>query len=109
MRFVPTVLTAGTNLINSFHRRSPITWTEGTLGGTGQLGQVTASGFSPNGKILMPGFGGTGILTTSNLVLNSQCTNIAQINVFTRGVEYDQFVGHARDEPVDPRDVRALG
>jgi hypothetical protein len=88
----PTVLTAGTNLINSFHRRSPITWTEGTLGGTGQLGQVTASGFSAKGKTLMPGFGGTGILTTSNLVLNSQCTNIARINGFIPGVDYDQIV-----------------
>src|SRR5438046_1413229 len=40
----PTALSAGTNIINGFHRRSPVTWTAGTLGGTGHLGQVTASG-----------------------------------------------------------------
>ncbi|HSU53507.1 MAG TPA: hypothetical protein VLT36_05575, partial [Candidatus Dormibacteraeota bacterium] len=86
----PTVLTAGTNIINSFHRRSPITWTAGTLGGTGQLGQVTASGSSA--KQLRPGHLGTGILTTSNLVLNATVTNIMEINGLTPGIDYDQIV-----------------
>jgi len=73
-----SVLTAGTNIINSFHRRSPITWTAGTLGGTGTLGSVTASGASA--KQLAPGHLGGGGMNVSNLVLNSSVTVIAQIN-----------------------------
>src|SRR5437867_4602045 len=37
----PTVLNGGTNIINSFHRRSPITWTAGTLGGKGVERETT--------------------------------------------------------------------
>jgi len=86
----PTALNAGTNIINSVHRRSPITWTAGTLGGAGQLGQVTASGSAA--KQLRPGYLGTGILTTSNLVLNSSVTNIVELNGPTAGTDYDQIV-----------------
>jgi autotransporter-associated beta strand protein len=85
-----TVLNSGTNLLNSFHWRSPITWMGGSLGGTGVLGQVTASGATA--KLLTAGFRGTGILTTSNLVLNSSVTNVMRINGLTPGRDYDQLV-----------------
>ena len=85
-----TVLTSGTNIMSSFHRRSPIIWTGGLLGGIGNLGPVTASGVAA--KQLQPGFGTTGILTTSNLVLNSSVTAIFEINGLTPGVDYDQIV-----------------
>src|SRR5205823_9050722 len=42
--------------------------------------------------ILQPGHLGTGILTTSNLVLNSSVTNVMEINGLTPGVDYDQLV-----------------
>jgi autotransporter-associated beta strand protein len=86
----PTALSAGTNVINGFHRRSPITWTGGTLAGTGHLGQVTASGAAA--RQLTPGFGGTGIIEASNLVLNSSVTLAMQINGTNAGVDHDQII-----------------
>src|ERR1041385_1867542 len=85
-----TTLSSGTNIFNGFFRRSPIIWTGGTLGGTGHLGQVTASGVAA--KQLAPGYGGTGILETSNVVLNSSVTVAIQINGVGPGTNHDQLV-----------------
>jgi hypothetical protein len=85
----PTVLNSGTNIISSVYQLSPIIWTGGTLMGAGKLGQVTASGGAA--KILRPGTS-PGILTTSNLVLNSSVTNVMEINGLTAGIDYDQIV-----------------
>src|ERR1043166_2633387 len=86
----PTVLNSGTNLLNGIHRSGPITWAGGTLGGVGHLGAVTATGVSA--KQLVPGYNGTGILETSNLVLNSSVTVAMQINGTGPGTNHDQLV-----------------
>jgi hypothetical protein len=91
----PMVLNSGTNLFIAHQERSPITWTAGTLGGTGTVGNVTASGISA--KQLAPGYaGGTGILVTSNLVLNSSVTVVLNINgtnlpTFIQPGDYDRI------------------
>jgi len=41
---------------------------------------------------LTPGFGGTGILEASNLVLNANVTVAMQINGTNAGADYDQLV-----------------
>lgn len=80
----------GTNIINSFYRRSPIIWQTGTLAGTGQLGDLTAS--KTGTKVLRPGYLGTGILTASNILFNSSVTVAMEINGLNAGIDYDQIV-----------------
>jgi autotransporter-associated beta strand protein len=71
-------LNGGTNIFTGDQERSPITWTAGTLGGTGTLGNVTAS--SAGAKQLVAGYLSPGNLTISNLVLNPSVTVSFQIN-----------------------------
>jgi autotransporter-associated beta strand protein len=74
----PMALEVGTNVFLGIQQRSPITWTAGTLGGTGTLGNVTASG--PGAKLFAPGYLVAGTLTISNLVLDPAVTVAFQIN-----------------------------
>src|ERR1051326_7094651 len=91
----PMALNAGTNLFIGFQERSPITWNAGTLGGTGHVGNVTASGASA--RQLGPGYlGSTGILVTSNLVLNSAVSVVMHLNgtnqaTFNQAGDYDRI------------------
>ncbi|PWU08288.1 MAG: hypothetical protein C5B50_29860 [Verrucomicrobia bacterium] len=89
----PMALNAGTNLFTGFQSRSPITWTAGTLGGTGHLGQVTA--FGTSAKRLVPGYtAGPGVLNTTALVLNSNVTVVMRVNGTNAGVDFDQILAN---------------
>ena len=87
----PMTLSGGTNLFTGFQLLSPISWTAGTLGGTGHLGNVTASGGAA-AKTLTPEYlGSPGTLSTSNLVLISAVTLAMQVHGTNAGVDYDQI------------------
>ncbi len=61
---------------------------DGTLGGTGSVGRVSAI---PTGTgRIEPGMG-VGILTTSNLVLNGKITNVFELNGTVPGSSHDQL------------------
>src|SRR5213075_1562555 len=60
----------------------------GTLGGTGAIGTVFASG--PGSKTINPGTAFFGILNTSNLVLNSLTRVMLDVNGAAAGANHDQ-------------------
>lgn len=77
-----TAISNGTLLVNgSLSAASRVTIASGgTLGGTGTVGIVTNNGtISPGYSAVM------GTLTTSNLVLNSGCTNVFDLNGINGG------------------------
>ncbi len=83
-----TANSAGLLLINGHQPHSPITFTGGTLGGTGTVGTVTATGVSS--KTFAPG-ASVGILTCSNVTLNANTTFAVELNGTTPGSGHDQL------------------
>lgn len=83
-----TVLADGTLLINGTQPLNTLLLNSGTLGGTGIVGQIIASG--PGSKTINPG-NGFGILTTSNLVFNTLTRLALDLNGAVPGVNHDQL------------------
>ena len=84
----PTVVVAGTLLVNGSQPGSSIMINGGTLGGTGTVGLVTSSGASP--KTVSPG-ASPGILNCSNVALSFTTTFFVELNGTNAGVDYDQL------------------
>lgn len=74
--------------VNGFQPQSPIILEVGSLGGTGTVGTVTATGI--NAKTISPG-ASPGILTTSNLTLSASTTLVLELNGTNAGSTYDQL------------------
>jgi fibronectin-binding autotransporter adhesin len=83
-----TVLAGGRLLVNGAQPQSFVQLSGGTLGGTGAVGQVIASG--PGLKIVSPG-ASFGVLTTSNVLFNSFTRFEVELNGTTPGVNQDQL------------------
>jgi fibronectin-binding autotransporter adhesin len=83
-----TTVSEGTVLVNGSQPQSPITITSGTLGGTGTVGTIISSGGTA--KTLAPG-GSPGILSCSNVTLNSSTTFTVELNGTTPGSGHDQL------------------
>jgi fibronectin-binding autotransporter adhesin len=86
-----TVLAGGTLIVNGTQPQSPIQFTAGVLGGRGVVGRVSASG--AGAKTVNPG-GVFGVLTTSNLLLNSFTSIEMDLNGTTPGLNHDQLFVH---------------
>ncbi len=84
-----TVLSQGALIVNGAQPQSPIQLTAGTLGGTGVVGQVFASGSAA--KTIKPG-DSFGVFSTGNLLLNSFTTFEADLNGPIPGKNHDQLV-----------------
>jgi len=82
-----TYILQGTLAINGSQPQSPVSVSSGaTLGGTGTVGPIAASGF------VSPGSGtGTGILNSSNLTFTSSGTFTVQLTGPVPGTSYDQL------------------
>jgi len=80
---------AGTLLVNGNQPQSAVYLSGGTLGGTGTVGTVTA--ISGIAKTLNPG-GSPGILTSSNVTLNSSTMFAPELNGTTPGSGHDQLI-----------------
>ncbi len=80
-----TAVTGGTLLVTGSTAASPVTLTGGTLGGTGAVGSVTASGGA-----LSPG-ASTAILSTANLHLGAPAAFAVELNGTSAGSGYDQL------------------
>ncbi len=83
-----TVLADGSLFINGAQPQNVLVLNGGTLGGTGVVGQVIASGVGV--KTVSPG-SSSGILTTSNVLFNSFSRFAVDLNGTTAGVNYDQL------------------
>jgi len=86
-----TVLAEGKLLMNSAQPHSAVQLSGGTLGGTGVVGQVIASG--PGLKTVNPG-ASVGVLTTSNAVFNSFTRFEVELNGTMPGLNHDQLDVH---------------
>lgn len=86
-----TVLAEGRLLMNSAQPHNSVQLSGGTLGGTGVVGQVIASG--PGLKTVNPG-AGVGVLTTSNAVFNSFTRFEVELNGTMPGLNHDQLDVH---------------
>ena len=83
-----TVLSEGVLIVNGAQPQSPVQLTAGTLGGSGVVGRVSASGAAA--KTIKPG-GLFAVLTTSNLLLNSFTRLELDLNGTTPGLNHDQL------------------
>jgi len=83
-----TQINDGVLRVNGNQPQSDIFLYGGMLGGTGVVGAVTAVGIYANS--VSPG-GSPGILSCSNLTLNSVSTLMMELNGTTPGTEYDQL------------------
>jgi len=83
-----TRVAGGALLVNGVQPQSAVVLVEGTLGGTGVVGTVTASGAFA--KTLAPG-GSAGILTCSNVTLSSLTSFQIELNGINPGSGYDQL------------------
>ncbi len=83
-----TVLDDGTLLVNGTQPSSIVQLNSGTLGGTGLVGQVFASGVAV--KTINPG-ASIGRLTTSSVLFNSFTRLEMDLNGSTPGVSHDQL------------------
>jgi fibronectin-binding autotransporter adhesin len=99
-----TVVNAGELSINGAQSQNIVQLTAGTLGGTGVVGQVFASGVAT--KRVEPGHS-IGILTTSNILFNSFTAFAVDLNGTVPGVSHDQLnvrgtisLGNSRLDPI---------
>jgi fibronectin-binding autotransporter adhesin len=81
----PTMVGAGTLLVNGTGPSSVTVASGATLGGTGTTGPLTANG------TVSPGAGGPGVLHTGNATFNGGSTFAADLNGTTVGSGYDQL------------------
>jgi autotransporter-associated beta strand protein len=80
-----TLAASGTLLVNGSQPQSPVTVNSGaTFGGSGTVGNITASG------VVSPG-NGPGILTSSNVVFNASGSFNVELKGPVAGVDYDQL------------------
>ncbi len=85
-----TTLNGGTLLINGSQPQTAVIVNSGTLGGAGTVGSISCVVSGTLHKFLNPG-GSPGILTCSNVVLDSQTTFDVELNGPSPGSGYDQL------------------
>lgn len=91
--FGTTVVESGPLLVNGAQPQNIVQLNAGTLGGTGHVGQVFATGTASktvNPGLTSPGFN-IGILTTSNVLFNSFTRLETELNGPTPGAGHDQL------------------
>ncbi|MBI3852777.1 MAG: hypothetical protein HY298_21185 [Verrucomicrobia bacterium] len=84
-----TVVSNGTLIVNGNQPDSAIVFYQGTVGGKGAVGTITAGG--NGGKTLSPGHNGPGILTCNNLALDILTALPVELNGTAPGAGYDQL------------------
>jgi len=87
----PTTLAGGTLHVNGSQPASALTLSTGTIKGTGTLGILTATGTGATNAIIIAPGSSAGILTSSNVALNSSSTLAIELNGTTPGSGYDQL------------------